>query len=53
MGTSISLQSGGTAFNMLGDLHKNCAGEIILVLRARLALVVDLVRLLSCWLLTE
>ena len=35
VGTSISLQSGGTVFNMLDDLHKTCTAEILLVLRAR------------------
>jgi len=36
-----------------GDLHKNCATEILLALRARKALGVDLVRRLWCWLQTE
>jgi len=38
---------------MLGDLHKTCTAEILLVLRARYALPVDLVRRHLCMLHTE
>jgi len=38
---------------MLGDVNKNCVAEILVVLRVRYAIAVDIVRFLWCSLHTE